>query len=213
MSITQCRRSALAALALAATVAFIIEAPPAAAHSRIDRPAGIPALGLAIQDFDAHAMNPTLARAGLERAVQLAGYDEDDRESTRPSAPAMPEVRGHEQNIEVRRRSATPIPRTHYSRKKKNSRRGRRHYSNPHYYHYYHGHTHHSHCGHAYWDYGDAYESRTLGRSCIYGTNGEVIYKPADIICAPDESATPAAQPAARPDPPKAQRRPAKTTP
>lgn len=58
--------------------------------------------------------------------------------------------------------------------------------------HYYYGHTHHAHCGHGYWGYGDAFESRTLGRSCIYGPKGEVIYKPADVICAPDESAAPA---------------------
>lgn len=143
--------------------------------------------------------------AGPEsRLIQVAGRHDDDNddrrrmERMRRTGPSQSKIRGHDRKIEVRRRAATPIPRV-----KRNSRRhkgygydGRRSrssdsYSSHHYpSHYYHSvHVHHSHCGHSYWSHGDAFGSRTLGRSCIYGKEGEVIYKPADVICAPDESA------------------------
>lgn len=113
----------------------------------------------------------------------------NDVSRQRRDRPSAANLRGHEQRIEVRRRPARPIPRVHYSTKRRSYYRNHR----PRYYssHYYgHRHFHHAHCGHSYWDYGDAFESRTLGRACIYGTKGEVIYKPADVICAPDESVT-----------------------
>ena len=180
------------------TVAMTIAAPFAVAHSSDDAASTKRVIIAWASDQD-ESVEVTRERfaGNLEgdsvAPIQLASNEYDDhrdrKDSKRPEVSRSPEVRGHEQKIEVIRRSARPIPRTHYSTKNKSHRSGRSHhyYSN----HYNHGHVHHSHCGHSYWEYGDAYESRTLGRSCMYGTNGEVIYKPADVICAPDEAAAP----------------------
>jgi hypothetical protein len=121
--------------------------------------------------------------------AQRRNEPRERREPNRNTGPPPIEVKGHEQPMRVIRRSATPIPRVSNSTKRNRYRYGRSSYYSGHSYHY--GHRHHLYCGHDYyWDYGDRFESRTLGRSCIYGPKGEVIYEPADIICAPDESAT-----------------------
>jgi len=136
-----------------------------------------------------------IAQRGKERRER--------REPNRDTGPPPIEVKKHEQPMRVIRRSATPIPRVSNSTKKSRYRYGRSSYYSGHS--YYNRHRHHLYCGHDYyWDYGDRFESRTLGRSCIYGPKGEVIYEPADIICAPDESAARAteASPQAAPSQP-----------
>ena len=128
----------------------------------------------------------------------------DDPQPRRRTGPTRAEVRGHENDIQVTRRRATPIPQVTRSRPKPRVKQGRPGYNSSYYGpggygghgYYYSGHIHYSHCGH--YGYGDDFDSRTLGRSCMYGPKGEVIYKPADVICAPEDGAEPAAEPAAR---------------
>jgi hypothetical protein len=205
--------TSIVAFVLAAGLVLVVGAPSSKAHARSERPTESVGLGLDIdRPDDIEQADLSLQVLGTS-AVQLANNgnrgnnnnnDNRDRdrgnnvESRRRSGPSSTKIRGHEQNIQVRRRGATPIPRTNYSTKRRRGGYGRFGYSSNNYYHYGYGHTHHAHCGHDYLEYGDRYEARTLGRSCVYGPKGEVIYKPADIICAPEESATPtaAAEPA-----------------
>jgi len=186
---------------------IVLEAAAVSAYAGITRGAGEMARGFSLAPHETPDTLGPLSPIEPMASFEIANNDKDRTESKRRSGPPPTEVRGRQQPMEVIRRSATPIPRlSNRSRRNRNGYGGRSYYSGRH--HYYHGHRHHSHCGHDYyWDYGDRYESRTLGRSCIYGPKGEVIYKPADIICAPDESAVPAAAPAPRPAP--AQRPPA----
>ena len=50
------------------------------------------------------------------------------------------------------------------------------------------------------------FSTRTLGKSCMYGVRGEVIFRPAGAHCRGDAPAAPAPRPAARPKRPKAQK-------
>jgi hypothetical protein len=144
------------------------------------------------------------------RTIEFASNEyRDDDPPRKRTGPTRAQIRGHENEIRVTRRRATPIPRVTNSRPKPRYKQGRPGYNSSYYgrggygghVHYYIGHVHHSHCGHHYYDdgYGDHFDSRTLGRSCMYGPKGKVIYKPADVICAPEDGAEPAAQPAPPP--------------
>ena len=149
----------------------------------------------------------------------FARGDRDSIEARQRTGPSRAALRGHDVPMRVHRRRATPIPRVavaprwHYDRDRsyrgsyrhralRRHRRAYRHGHSVHHHHNYthysyssysHHHVHHAHCGHADWDHGDAFANRTLGRACIYGPNDEVIYKPADVVCAPPLEATPTA--------------------
>jgi hypothetical protein len=190
-------------------VAFMFEASVVSAHVRMSD--SVPEVGQVLsmaQHDDPGALESSAqaqTRTPQTSTFELAGNDKERRESNRRAGPPPIEVKGHEQPIRVIRRTATPIPRVSNSTRRSRYRSGRSGYYSGHS--YYRGHRHHSDCGHDYyWDYGDRYESRTLGRSCIYGPKGEVIYEPADLICAPGEGAAPAAEasPPAAPDPSQA---------
>lgn len=190
------------AICVALAVVAILSMPEtlhASAQAGFERSTGIPLKSsLDLEPIESNRASPIdsqdegYSESSMRRTIQLA-QNRDRKQKSRPDTGPPPiEVRGHEQKIDVIRRSARPIPRISNSTKRRRNRDRYGSYSSSHHYYngYHHGHVHHAHCGHHYWGYGDAFESRTLGRSCIYGPKGEVIYKPADVICAPEEEPT-----------------------